>query len=295
MVALAQAVLARLLDRYVGVVSARQVAVDTQEAVALVAQIEVAADGDRFVARRHRRARLVDVLGSLLDLLTIGALRTILAPVAVAVAAPAASTPLTDVALVAAIVAVTAVVALLRPALTLTLVATGAVVARPVVARPVGARPGGRIVGLAGAGTGQLELPRGEGLAIGTEHDRVLAGRGRRRGARRRDGSRSIRCARVAITIAGVARVRRRGLVIVGVGIGAVVDLALRQRRNARRATVAGGPRWTRPGAARRAVGRRGTDLIEDLVDDVRLLGARHRLDTKSAGDREQLLPILGF
>ena len=48
-VALAQAVLAGLLDRDVDVVAARQVALDAQEAVALVAQVEV--------ARRPRRAR----------------------------------------------------------------------------------------------------------------------------------------------------------------------------------------------------------------------------------------------
>ena len=52
MVALAQAVLAGELDRDVGVVAARQVPVDAKEAVALVAQVEVAGDLDRLVADR---------------------------------------------------------------------------------------------------------------------------------------------------------------------------------------------------------------------------------------------------
>ena len=55
-VALAQAVLAGELHRDVGVVAARQVALDAQEAVALVAHVEVARHGDDLARRRHAAA-----------------------------------------------------------------------------------------------------------------------------------------------------------------------------------------------------------------------------------------------
>ena len=59
-VALAQPVLAGLLHRDVDVVAAGQVAVDPQEAVALVAQVEVAGDGDgsAWTPRSSSRGRL---------------------------------------------------------------------------------------------------------------------------------------------------------------------------------------------------------------------------------------------
>ena len=56
-VALAQPVLAGQLDRHVRVALAGEVVVDAEEAVALVAQVEVAVDLDRLVADRRRRAR----------------------------------------------------------------------------------------------------------------------------------------------------------------------------------------------------------------------------------------------
>ncbi len=80
LITLAQAVLAGELDRDVGVVAARQVAVDTEEAVALVAHVEIAADLDRFVADRFLDLEQVAVV----------ALRAFLA--ALALAAPATTT-----------------------------------------------------------------------------------------------------------------------------------------------------------------------------------------------------------
>ena len=54
-VALAQAVLAGLLHRHVDVVAARQVAVDAEEAVPLVAEVEVAGHLDRLAGWRRRQ------------------------------------------------------------------------------------------------------------------------------------------------------------------------------------------------------------------------------------------------
>jgi hypothetical protein len=59
-VALAEAVLARQLDRDVRVALAREEVVDPEEAVPLVADVEVALDADRLVAGR-RGLLVVDV------------------------------------------------------------------------------------------------------------------------------------------------------------------------------------------------------------------------------------------
>jgi len=115
-VALAQTELTGQLERDVGVLLARQVAVDPQEPVALVAHVEVALDVDRLVALR---LLVLEQLGVL-------ALRTFL-PAAVL----AATAPTTAVALALLVLVVLALlVALVLAALALVLVlATLALVA----------------------------------------------------------------------------------------------------------------------------------------------------------------------
>ncbi len=83
-VALAQAVLAGQLDRDVGVVAARQVALDPQEAVALVAHVEVAGDLDDLAAGAARPTSRSNDRG-VVALRAVGAARPALA------AAPAAA------------------------------------------------------------------------------------------------------------------------------------------------------------------------------------------------------------
>ena len=103
-VALAQPELPGLLDRDVDVVAARQVAVDAQEAVALVAQIEVAGNVDRLHV--ERRCDLVDTLGTVEPFL-IGALRAF-APALVAATAPAAAVAALALAVAVALVSISA-------------------------------------------------------------------------------------------------------------------------------------------------------------------------------------------
>ena len=59
MVALAQTILTSLLHRYVSIFATRQVALHTQEAVALIAQIKVTLNGHRFLWNEFATLRRV--------------------------------------------------------------------------------------------------------------------------------------------------------------------------------------------------------------------------------------------
>ena len=111
-VALAQPVLAGQLDRDVGVVAAGQVAVDPQEAVALVAQVEVAGDVDWLHVDRRTGVVAIGTIGTVgsIEPLLVAALRTFAATLVAAPPAPSAVAALgITVAVGIAIVTVAAV------------------------------------------------------------------------------------------------------------------------------------------------------------------------------------------
>jgi hypothetical protein len=116
MIALAQTVLAGQTNGDVGILLARQVPVDPQEAVALVSHVEVSLDLDRLVALR---------LTVVFDLLDVIALWTVLATTVLPAAATTTAASATFALLLVAALAVAALLvlasllltALLAPAL----------------------------------------------------------------------------------------------------------------------------------------------------------------------------------
>ena len=186
-VALAQAVLAGQLHRDVGVVATRQVALDPQEAVALVAHVEVARHGDVLVAGHRLRLEI-----GLDHRRRVVALRPVGAAPALAPAAPTAVAGLARLA-----VALLTVLAGRpgRPA------AVGRVVARPDVSapRPAASAARGRRAG------GRRGRP-GRRPSSARRRHRPRARAPTRRGARRRRRGRP----RARPSTAGRPRARRR-------------------------------------------------------------------------------------
>ncbi len=204
MIALAKAVLPGELHRDVGVVAAGQVAIDPQEAVALVAQVEVAGDAHRFLAELGLTTTVVVTLlavtltGTLAGTTLAGTLAVSLARTGLALVTVGALGAVATAILVAPPPAPARVAALPVAETFIVAVVAGTLVVRTFVAGTVGSVFTGTVM----AGTGwcgdfargrrdgcfarahQGDLPVGQGLTVGSEHDlRFDNSRSRRSGA----------------------------------------------------------------------------------------------------------------
>ncbi len=289
-VTLAQPELPHLLDRHVDVVLRRQVAAHPEEAVALVAQVEEALDGDGLARELLGGALLVLAPAAAAPAPAVAGL-VVVTPLVVAplVVAPGVVARGLGLGLVAARPAIAPAVALVaaRPAVGL--------VGRAGITAPRGPRGRRAVAGLGlGAGLGlvpgldlgvgqpsvarrragdgrvhdvgrppELELPLGRRL-VGPVGLVVAGGTGR-----------TVRCRVIGCAGRGVTTVRRHGLGAVGgrgVGRPAVLGLAARVLAAARRLDAG---------------------QLEDELHDLGLAGARRRLGSEGLGDGRQLLAVL--
>ena len=259
-VALAQPVLAGQLHGDVGVLTARQVALDPQEPVALVAHVEVPRHVDRLVAHRRRR------LGVTLDEHHVVALRTVGSTRPALAAAPAA--PVAALAVLSAIRDARLAVTALLPRWT-------------VLATAI--RPSCR--GLVGGAADETFVGGGRHVIDDVRH-RIAVGVTIRAGAGAGGPN-------LQLPLGGrlVERICRSGLHLLGNCCRARITVRRRSVRGCRRRS--GESRW-RGGVA---VGgrRRRARRLEDLHDDVGLLGPRARLHPECFGDCQELVLVLGF